>query len=194
MVTKGLDMPDVSLVGVLSADAGAELPDFRAAEKTFARLLQVAGRSGRGEKQGEVLIQTYAPESPYIVDAARQEYETFFDREIESRRDGEYPPFTRLINLTLAAPDEEKLEKTAQQFAVELRNESKRGGLAASVLGPAPCPIYHLKRMYRRHLLVKTRQTSRFVQMLTQWEQKEPRFRLPSTVRLTVDVDPIDMM
>ena len=194
MVTKGLDMPDVSLVGVLSADAGAELPDFRAAEKTFARLLQVAGRSGRAGKRGEVLIQTYAPESPHITDAARQEYETFFEREIESRRDGEYPPFIRLVNLTLAGPDAEKLEKIAQQFAGELRNEIKNSGMSASVLGPAPCPIYQLKRMFRRHLLVKTRQTSKIVQMLTNWEQREPRFGLPSAVRLTVDVDPIDMM
>lgn len=194
MVTKGLDMPEVSLVGVLSADAGAELPDFRAAEKTFARLLQVAGRSGRAGKRGEVLIQTYSPESPHIVDAARQEYETFFDREIESRRDGEYPPFTRLINLTLSGPDAEKLETAALQFAAELRENVKRAGVTASALGPAPCPIHHLKRLFRRHILVKTKQTTKFVQMLTDWERRESRFRLPSAVRLTVDVDPIDMM
>ncbi len=194
MVTKGLDMPEVSLVGVLSADLGAELPDFRSAEKTFARLLQVAGRSGRAGKKGEVLIQTYSPESPHIVDAARQDYEAFFAREIDSRRDGEYPPFTRLVTMTLAAADAEKLEVAAQQFAVRLRDETLTAGLQASILGPAPCPMYHLKRMFRRHILVKTRQVIKFVQMLTDWERREPRFQLPSAVKLVIDVDPNDMM
>jgi len=194
MVTKGLDMPDVSLVGVLSADLGTELPDFRSAEKTFARLLQVAGRSGRADKKGEVLIQTFSPESPHIVDAARQDYEAFYAREIASRRDSEYPPFTRLVNVTLAAADAEKLEQAAQQLAACLREEIRNSGLKASVLGPAPCPMYHLKRMFRRHILIKTRQMTKLVRMLSDWERREARFKLPSTVRTVVDVDPNDMM
>ena len=194
MVTKGLDMPEVSLVGVLSADLGAELPDFRSAEKTFARLLQVAGRSGRADKKGEVLIQTFSPESPHIIDAAKQDYEAFFAREIETRQESEYPPFTRLVNMTLTAADPEKLEQAARQFAVRIRDEIRSAGLQASVLGPAPCPMYHLRRMFRRHIFIKTGQMTKLVRMLTDWEQREARFKLLSAVKLVVDVDPNDMM
>ena len=194
MVTKGLDFPGVTLVGVLSADFSMDLPDFRASEKTFARLLQVAGRSGR-VTPGEVLIQTYYPESELIDDAARQDYESFYKREIESRRALSYPPFSRLVNFRLTGKDENKLEKTALEFRERLLGRIQSAGLKQSVpLGPAPCPLYRLRGNYRRHLFVKTRQVIKFVRMLREWELSEPRFKLPSTIKLGVDVDPDDMM
>jgi primosomal protein N' (replication factor Y) len=194
MVTKGLDFPGVTLVGVLSADFSMDLPDFRASEKTFARLLQVAGRSGR-VAPGEVLIQTYYPESELIDDAARQDYESFYKREIESRRALSYPPFSRLVNFRLSCKDENKLQETALEFRERLLGRIKSAGLKQSApLGPAPCPLYRLRGNYRRHLFVKTRQVIKFVRMLRQWELSEPRFKLPSTIKLAVDVDPDDMM
>ncbi len=194
MVTKGLDMPNVSLVGVLSADIGADLPDFRASEKTFARLLQVAGRSGRADIKGEVLLQTYAPESELIGDAARQDYRSFFSRELESRKECSYPPFVRVTNIILSGPEEDSLERAALSFSEQLRLRIKQAKVAADILGPAPCPLYFLRKSYRRHLIVKTNQQVALVRMLTEWENAEARFKLPSAVKITVDIDPDDMM
>lgn len=194
MVTKGLDLPGVTLVGVLMADQGMGLPDFRASEKAFARLLQVAGRSGRSSQPGEVLIQTYAPDSPIIDDAARQDYGSFYEREILARAEATYPPYVRLVNFLLSCEDESKLELVSREFAERLRSLLGTANLPAQLLGPAPCPMYHLRRRFRRHLLVKTNQTVKLVQLLSRWEEQESRFGLPSSVKLVVDVDPDDMM
>ncbi|MEW6050773.1 MAG: primosomal protein N' [Candidatus Zixiibacteriota bacterium] len=194
MVTKGLDLPGVTLVGVLSADQGMDLPDFRASEKTFARLLQVAGRSGRADQPGEVLIQTYSPDNPIIDDAARQDYVSFYEREIETRKDASYPPFVRLVNIILSAANESKLESAARDFAERLRANVTTAKIQASLLGPAPCPMYHLRKRYRRHLMLKTNQTVKLVQLLSAWEAREPRFKLPATIKIVIDVDPDDMM
>lgn len=194
MVTKGLDMPHVSLVGVLSADIGADLPDFRASEKTFARLLQVAGRSGRSEKRGEVILQTFSPDSELITDAARQDYKSFFNRELESRRESHYPPFVRLTNIILSGTKEDQLEQTATEFCERLKQEACSANLNIQTLGPAPCPLYFLRKNFRRHLIVKTNQQVAFVKLLTTWEARESRFKLPAAVRITIDIDPDDMM
>ncbi len=194
MVSKGLDLPDVTLVGVLLADQSLDLPDFRASEKSFARLLQVAGRSGRAHNPGEVIIQTYYPENEVIVDAAMQHYRTFYDREILSREALSYPPFSRIVKFVLTAIDESTLEKQALSFRDQLGKRMKASSIRAELLGPAPCPMYHLRGRFRRHLFAKTRQVQKFVKMLTDWEDSEAHFKLPATVRLAVDVDPDDMM
>jgi len=194
MVTKGLDLPEVTLVGVLSADLSLDLPDFRSSERTFAQLLQVAGRSGRANKAGEVLIQTYYPHNDVINNAAAQDYQAFYDREIQSRKELLYPPFLRLVNCILSSPDEKKLEKSMLLFRDRLRDMVKQANLKVDILGPAPCPLYYLRNRYRRHLIMKTRQVVKLVRMLTDWENHEPRFKLPSSVRVIIDVDPIDMM
>ncbi len=194
MVTKGLDLPGVSLVGVLAADQGADLPDFRSSEKTFARLLQVAGRSGRADRKGEVLIQTYAPESDLIRDAARQDYQSFYEREVLSRQAGNYPPFVRLVRFVLSGPDEKQVETVSSDFRKRLEQETRKAGISVILLGPAPCPMYHLRRSYRRHLIAKTTKAVRLVQLLTSWESAQSRFGLPTKVKLVVDVDPDDMM
>ncbi|HEX2897784.1 MAG TPA: primosomal protein N', partial [candidate division Zixibacteria bacterium] len=194
MVTKGLDLPRVSLVGVLSADQSLDLPDFRSTERAFSRLLQVAGRSGRADNKGEVLIQTYYPERDVILSAASQNYKEFYEREIESRKGFEYPPFTRLVNFVFSSTDEKKLEESALSFRQNLQNRIKQNGLTAELLGPAPCPLYMLRKNFRRHLLVKTKQIVKFVKMLTEWESDEPRFKAPAAVKIVVDIDPYDMM
>ncbi len=194
MVTKGLDLPGVTLVGVLAADLGLDLPDFRASERTFAQLLQVAGRSGRADKPGDVLIQTYYPESYVISDAAAQDYETFYKREIKSREELGYPPFLRLVNCILSSTDEKKLESSALSLRESLLTRIRAANLRADLLGPAPCPLYYLRGRYRRHLIVKTGQIVKLVRMLTDWENREPRFKLPSSIKVVIDVDPDDMM
>lgn len=194
MVTKGLDLPGVTLVGVLSADLTLDLPDFRASERTFAQLLQVAGRSGRADKPGDVLIQTYYPDNDVITAAAAQDYQSFYDREIQSRQALGYPPFSRLVNCLLSSRDEKKLESSVLLFRDRLLAKIQQANLRANLLGPAPCPMYYLRGRYRRHLIVKTRQVVKFVRMLTDWENRESRFKLPSTVKIVIDVDPDDMM
>ncbi|MBD3257024.1 primosomal protein N' [candidate division GN15 bacterium] len=194
MVTKGLDLPGVSLVGVLSADQGLDFPDFRANEKTFARLLQVAGRSGRGVNPGEVVIQTNYPEHEVIDDAARQDYKSFFDREIESRRDFAYPPFARLARFVFSSRDEGMLLDAVSAFSSELERRAAKGGVQISRMGPAPCTIALLRGSHRQHLIVRTRDTVRLGRLLTSWEYEKARFGLPSKVRVAVDIDPDDMM
>ena len=194
MVTKGLDLPDVTLVGVLSADSNLDLPDFRADEKAFSKLLQVSGRSGRAEKKGEVIIQTFMPENNVITDAATQDYKSFFKREIESRRALSYPPFSRIINFIFSSEDEKLLESAALNYQTRLKQKLNQAGIKYQLLGPAPCPMYFLRKKYRRHLFIKTNQTIRIVKLLTEWEETQANFKLNSKIRLNIDVDPDDMM
>ncbi len=194
MVTKGLDLPRVSLVGVLSADQSLDMPDFRSGERAFSRLLQVAGRSGRSDNKGEVLIQTFYPDRDIIVSAAQQNYKAFYEKEIESRKGFAYPPFTRLVNFVFSSTNEKLLEQTALEFKKKLREQIAQKKLTVELLGPAPCPLYMLRRNYRRHLLIKTSQIVKFVGMLGEWESREPRFKAPSLIKIVVDIDPFDMM
>lgn len=194
MVTKGIDFPAVSLVGVLMADIGLDMPDFRASEKLFAKLIQVAGRSGRGIVPGEVVIQTFNPELELIDDAARQDYDTYYEREILSRQKLQYPPFSHLINFRFSGKKEDTVRKHSHDFKKRLEEKLKDFGLRVQILGPAPCPLYRLRGLHRRHLFVKTKRILKFIKFLDSWEHDEPKFSLPSKVRLVIDVDPYDMM
>jgi len=194
MITKGIDFPDVSLVGVLNADIGLDMPDFRAPEKLFAKLIQVSGRSGRGIIPGEVVIQTYNPNLDLIDDAARQDYDTFYEREIRLRQSLAYPPFSHLVNFRLAAKKENSVMKYSLLFKQNLENRLHVSKIKIHLLGPAPCPLYRLRGMYRRHLFIKTKQITKFTRLLYDWEKSEPNFGLPSSVKLVIDIDPYDMM
>nr|MBN2278859.1 primosomal protein N' [candidate division Zixibacteria bacterium] len=194
MVTKGIDFPDVSLVGVLMADIGLDMPDFRASEKLFAKLIQVSGRSGRGIIPGEVVIQTFNPETDLIDDAARQDYDSFYAREILSRKQLQYPPFAHLINFRLSSKNEKSLEKSALDFRQRLEMKVKENDLSGQILGPAPSPLYRLRGMYRRHLFLKTRQILKAIRIIGEWEYHESNFGLISSARPVVDIDPYDMM
>ena len=194
MVTKGLDLPGVTLVGVLSADLGIDLPDFRAAEKTLARLLQVSGRSGRGQDPGDVFIQTYYPQSTVIGDAAHQDYVSFYEREIVSRQAHRFPPFSRLVRMVFASADKSLVERAAEEFGRALTERSTRKGLMIDILGPTACPIALLRGQHRRHLLVRTNRPLKLGRLLSEWEDEAPRFGLPAKVKVSVDVDPDDMM
>ncbi|MEE8576017.1 MAG: primosomal protein N' [candidate division Zixibacteria bacterium] len=196
MVTKGLDLPKVSLVGVLSADMGLDMPDFRASEKTFARLLQVSGRSGRSTHPGKVLIQTYDPERPLIAEASRQDYDAFYDRTIIQRKELDYPPFTRLVRIVFSSETEDQLPLAANQFRDQLLEQIESTKLQAKLMGPAPCAFTRLRGRYRRHLIVKVKpaEAKLFSRLLTAWEERATSFGLPKDIRVAVDVDPVDMM
>lgn len=152
MIAKGLDLPGVTLVGVVAGDTALGLPDFRAAERTFSLLTQVAGRAGRGARAGEVIVQTYNPEHYSIVAASRHDYRLFYAQEIAFRRAAGYPPFGELVLLTVADAQERAAQEGAEALAKKIREAV--GGCAA-VLGPNPAPLARLRGLYRWQVLVK---------------------------------------
>ncbi len=194
MVAKGHDFPGVTLVGVLLAESGLALPDFRAAERTFQLLTQVAGRAGRGEAPGRVIVQTYDPEHPAVRLAAAHDVEGFYVQELAARRELGYPPFRRLVNLRLDAPTAEGARRAAAAVAarVAARLAADRA-LAGQVemLGPSPAPLSRLRGRHRWHLLLKGRASGpvRRLAAAVAAEAARPG-RLPPGATLAIDVDP----
>lgn len=196
MIAKGLDFPGVGLVGVVAADVGLNLPDFRAGERTFQLLTQVAGRTGRGEERGRVVVQTFVPEHYTIALAQAQNYTPFFEREISERRGVGlgYPPYTRLVAILVKGRDEGSVVRAASLLASFLeRGAAKMGDPSPEVLGPAPAPIERVKGVYRWQVLVRGRGWSARALVAAALEQKKA-LGLPSAVTLSVDVDPLDLM
>ncbi|HHX77814.1 MAG TPA: primosomal protein N', partial [Firmicutes bacterium] len=152
MIAKGLDIPGVTLVGVIAADIGLNLPDFRAAERTFQLLTQVSGRAGRGKEQGKVIIQTYAPEHYSIMMAKNHDFKGFYAQEIQFRKELDYPPFCSLLRLVLTSRNEEMLELAALKLK-ENKKIFESSGL--ETLGPVPCPLGKKNKSYRWHMLFK---------------------------------------
>ncbi|MEO8226287.1 MAG: primosomal protein N' [Gemmatimonadota bacterium] len=155
MIAKGLDFPNVTLVGVVDADTGLHLPDFRSAERTFQLLAQVAGRAGRGPKGGRVLVQTRNPTHHALVQAAKHATEAFLAEERGLREDPEYPPVVALVNLIVSGPVEAQVSEAAAQLADWCQSLVKRHELPLAVLGPAPCPLVKIKDRWRWHVLLK---------------------------------------
>ncbi len=154
MIAKGLDFPRVTLVGVLSADQALHLPDFRASERTYQLIAQVAGRAGRAELPGRIVVQTVAPEHPAIRRAARSEYEAFASEEYVLRRELGYPPHGRLIRVLVEDREESRVDETAGELASSLR--ARFGSTPLRILGPAPAPIALVRGRHRRHLILKS--------------------------------------
>jgi primosomal protein N' (replication factor Y) (superfamily II helicase) len=191
MIAKGHDFPNVTLVGVISVDAGLCLPDFRAAERTFQLLTQVAGRSGRGEARGRVVIQTYHPEHYSLVCAKAQDYDQFYRREIEFRRSMHYPPFNALINICVHDKEFDRANLTAADLAKELREAARDSMLR--ILGPAPAPISRIKGEHRFQILIKARSRTRARQALdTAMTKMLARGANPRSI--SIEVDPVSLM
>ncbi|MEB3299067.1 MAG: primosomal protein N' [Candidatus Sericytochromatia bacterium] len=184
MVAKGLDFPGVTLVGVLSADAALGLPDFRAAERTFQLVTQVAGRAGRA-REGRVVVQALDPDHPAVRHAARHDYEAFANEELALRRMLDYPPFTRLVVVTASSQDETLAEAAARSF---------RGSLPATegqVLGPAPAPLARLHGRSRHLILFKTRHLHATTTAIRRTIEAMDHER---DIRWTVDVDAMNLL
>ena len=194
MITKGHDVSGVTLVGALLADMSLNLPDFRSAERTFQILSQVAGRSGRGDDPGRVIIQTYEPEHYAIQSLIDHDYKKFFAKEIEFRRALGYPPFGKLVNLRLDGPSSEHVQAKAQALfkkirAIQSGNPKYREHI--EILGPAPSPIEKLRNRYRWQLLLKGYQISPLIGLASAVRETFSRTR---NVRLHIDVDPYNML
>lgn len=186
MIAKGLDFPQVTLVGVVSADTSLNLPDFRAGERTFDLLTQMAGRAGRGEQAGRVLVQTYCPDHYAIQAARRHDYRTFYDEEIAMRRRLRLPPFVRLIELTLIGSPRPRVEEAARLLGERLRTAARRRRVV--ILGPAPARVSRLRRAWRMSLVLKGRAIEPMTAMLRDILSPGRKFRgLP----VIVDVDPL---
>jgi primosomal protein N' (replication factor Y) len=190
MVAKGHDFPGVTLVGVLQTDNLLNLPDFRAAERAFTLLTQVAGRAGRGSQPGRVYIQSYAAGHYALECCVRHDFEGFCRQELALREELGYPPFGYLVNCVLTAADAALVGRTAEQIAAGLREPA--GRLGVEVLGPAPCPLARLRGKSRFQVLLKSPQRPALRHLLGRLESL--RRRLPSGVALAVDVDPLDMI
>ncbi|CAN5671799.1 hypothetical protein BH11VER1_BH11VER1_31940 [soil metagenome] len=188
MIAKGLDFPNVTLVGVLNADLALNLPDFRAAERTFQLLTQVAGRSGRGEQKGEVFIQTYNPHSPAIQFARHADYEGYAEQELEQRKHGPYPPYTHVILIGCRGKVASHAEFTLQTFEARLRSELPGDSLLGEV---CPSPLEKSHGQYRFQLLLRTTKVRPQVAHL---QRILAGMTFPEDVIVTWDVDALSLL
>ncbi|NLW50372.1 MAG: primosomal protein N' [Candidatus Brocadiaceae bacterium] len=191
MIAKGLDFPNVTTVGVVNADVGLHLPDFRSRERTFQLLAQVAGRTGRGPAGGRVVVQTFMPEDPSIRAAARHDYETFAGGELPHRRQLGYPPFGRMVRILCRAREADRVEAYAADLGAALRRLCADLGGRSHVLGPAAAPVARIRGRHRRHLLLKCPDARSVEELLT---EAAAVLKGPSGVKVLVDVDPVSML
>lgn len=191
MIAKGLDFPNVTLVGVINADTALHLPDFRAAERTFQLVTQVAGRTGRGSKGGRVLVQTYNPEHPAIVAASRHDYGAFAAEELPMRQMLSYPPFSCMIRVVVRGPVEEVANQFAGHVGQLLTTALETVQTDARVLGPAPAPFSKLRGLYRFQIQMQGPDGEKLRQVA---RQVTAELKPPDDVQWIVDVDPLDML
>lgn len=191
MIAKGHDFPGVTLVGVLQAEGSLYLPDFRATERTFQVLSQVIGRAGRGAIPGRVLLQTMSPDHYGIACAASHDFESFYQEELTFRKELGYPPYGFLAAIRFSATAESTLITAAESAAQVLRLLKNNLGLRSEILGPAPAPIYRLRGRFRRHILLKDSGRASLKRLLTAFRRDQS---LPATVRMAIDIDPLDML
>jgi primosomal protein N' (replication factor Y) len=190
MIAKGLDYPNVTLVGVISGDTALSLPDFRAAERTFQLITQVAGRAGRGDAPGRVVLQTFMPQDPTIRAALRQDFIGFARSELENRKEVGLPPFTRIVRLIVRDQDAEK----ANGYAEELNARLLAAGAndpGIQLRGPMPCPISRIAGYYRVQLVMSCAAPAKMQRVLAIAREKGD---LARGERVQVDVDPVSLL
>jgi len=193
MIAKGLDNPNVTLVGVIAADASFNLPDFRASERGFQLLTQVAGRSGRGEFSGSVIFQTYNPDFYAFESAKEQNYTEFYETEIQAREEFDYPPFSQIVRIIMSSENNFRAEKSAQEIALRLNTIIDKQGVSERliVLGPSPCIIEKIKGMHRFQIIIKNKLEEKGHSFLSKFLNQ---ITLPKDIKFTIDVDPIDIL
>jgi len=190
MIAKGLHFPNVTLVGIIHADLSLHVPDFRAGERTFQLLTQVSGRAGRGDVDGEVFVQTFTPFHPAIQFARRHDYLGFYEQEVEFREQLKYPPWTRVALLTLKGRNEDKVKFSADHLRKTLDTRFAHWH-DLIIAGPAPAPLLRAETFYRHQLMIRTKAMARLSRELA---AVEAELTWPDDIRLTVDVDPVNLM
>jgi primosomal protein N' (replication factor Y) len=192
MVAKGHDFPGVTLVCVVMADTSLSLPDFRASERTFQLLTQVAGRAGRGADAGRVLVQTYNPDSEPVQRVLRHDFDGFAEQELEWRKNLAYPPFTRMAALRIEGESPELTRQVAKLLGDRIARRMPPSKVGVRLLGPAPAPIARIKGKTRWQLLLKGPSHAVLAPLLAEAERTLPE--LPHSVKVVIDVDPGAML
>ena len=188
MVSKGLDFPNVTLVGILAADMSLNLPDYRAAERSFQIITQVAGRAGRGDKEGEVIVQTYTPEHYSLQYAKKYDYENFYEKEFTIRAMMGYPPFGRILLINGSGKNEDELRKQMIYLGEKVKEKAEEfGGL--EVLGPTPCIIYRIKENYRWQIIIKGEFPSKFSKSIKDILYDKAN-NVYNDIRVSMDINP----
>jgi primosomal protein N' (replication factor Y) (superfamily II helicase) len=193
MIAKGLDFPNVTLVGVVDADTGLHLPDFRAAERTFQLIAQVAGRAGRGPRGGEVIVQTRTPAHPSLIHAVRHDFVGFAEHELATRHSPPYPPVVDLARVVLSATSDRTVAAAAVAVGEWLGEVITARRLPVEVVGPAPAPLARIKGRWRWHLLLRSPEATRLGALLRYAARRAPHAR-GGAVRLILDRDPVSLL
>lgn len=193
MIAKGLDNPNVTLVGVINADLSFNLPDYRSSERGFSLLTQVAGRSGRGGHKGKVIFQTYNPQNLFLQKAKEQDYISFFEKEKELRQEYDYPPYSKIIRIIISSKEEFKAEHACLEIATHLENYIKKLSLNERiiVLGPTPCVIGKIRGEWRYNILIKNKLEQKGHDTVLGFLRK---IILPNDIKMITDVDPSDIL
>ncbi len=193
MIAKGLDNPNVTLVGVINADLSFSLPDFRSSERGFSLLCQVAGRSGRGKDEGKVIFQTFNNSNIFLDKAREQDYDSFFENEIEIREAFDYPPFSKIIRVILSSDNNFRAEKSAMEIAMRMKDWIDKQSLTERliVMGPAPCVLEKIRGEYRFNLIIKNKLEEKGHNIILSFLRK---IILPNDIKMIVDVDPSDIL
>ena len=190
MISKGFHFPEVTLVGIINSDSILNFPDFRAGEKTFQLVSQAAGRAGRAEKKGEVIVQTYQPDNYVIQKIINNDYEGFYEEEIENRRILSYPPFSRIINVIISSKEEDGLEEYSNKFYKEIKKDT------LEMYGPMAPPIYKMGGNYRSQIFIKgsRHEINKLKGNIAETVLKFKNNDKKNKYRIIVDVDPINLM
>ena len=183
---KGHDFPDVTMVGIINTDTMLQLPDFRSAERAFQQIMQVSGRAGR-MCSGVVVVQSYLPEHFAVKTAVRNDYDGFYNEEIEQRKDAFYPPFSFLIDLKFSASSKKEVEQEAKKVSVDILNLIKGNKIDAVVLGPSPSPISMINKKFRYHVLIKGKSRGQLNKLLKIFNTS---YKRKSKIKFNIDVDP----
>lgn len=191
MIAKGHDFPEVTLVGVINAESSLGMPDFRAAERTFQLLSQVTGRAGRGKNPGRVVVQAMDTEHYAIKAAAEHDAAKFYKEELEFRKEAGYPPFSFLAAFGISGLSEQTVSEQSETIAQLLIRLKSVLNIRVEILGPAPSPIYRLRNRFRRQILLKSQNRTDLHRLLYKWREETKN---ASTIRIAVDIDPVDMM
>jgi primosomal protein N' (replication factor Y) (superfamily II helicase) len=191
MIAKGLDYPNVTLVGVISGDTALSLPDFRAAERTFQLITQVAGRAGRGDSPGRVVLQTFLPDDPTIRAAIRQDFASFAKAELVHRRQTDLPPFSRMVRIVLRDQEQPRLHKQSEDLAAKLSDAIDAEGGAVKMKGPMPCAISRIAGYFRNQIVMLAPTPGPLQRVLSAVREKGS---LAKSDKIAVDVDPVSLL
>ena len=186
IIAKGLHFPNITLVGVINSDIILNFPDFRSGEKTFQLLTQVSGRAGRGDKKGKVIIQTYEPENNVIKDSKEENYELFYEKEINSRKIFSYPPFSKILNIGFSSEDEERLLEISKNFYDDIKSQD------IELYGPMPSMVYKVQKRYRMNIFAKG--SKKKIDNFKKFLKKKLNEFNDTKVRIIVDIDPVNLM